>query len=568
MVKQTLKNIWVLRQLLVVVLAPFFLLPIVFAVEGKESKCAYIIFVMAIFWITEALPIAVTALLPVVLFPVVGIMNAKDISTAYVNDTSMLFVGGLILAHAIEHWNIHKLFALRVLLWFGSEPHWLMLGMMIPTWFLSMWMSNTATAVMMLPIANAVLLQLQNIHSIDQGTHEEDVDQSDPDSKSVVIASEQASNESDNGLDQEAYMYDDEQHLNLCKALSMSICYAANIGGIATLTGTGVNVIMKGQSDLIFQKYDVDNPITFATWMQFGVPIATILLFMAWTWLVIYFLGLSSICRRQPREISNRIRKVLRREYEELGSITFAQGAVIGHFITMSTLWITRDLGGVGGWKDLFPEKTVSDSTSCILVSCSLFFFPANLPEILRCGMGGTLKYQPLLSWKSAERNISWGIIWLFGGGFALAKGSQETGLSDWIGEQLSVFSGLEIWVLNLILCYIVAAFTEVTSNSATATLILPIVIQLGLKLEVNPLYVTLPVTIAASISFMLPVATPPNAVVFSYGYITVIDMIKTGLPMNIVPIPIVVLLTEFLGNSIFDLKTFPTEFRNATISV
>ncbi|XP_060071029.1 Na(+)/citrate cotransporter-like [Ylistrum balloti] len=524
MAVQILKNAWRLRQLLIVVLAPILLLPIVFAAEGKESKCGYIILLVAIFWITEALPIAVTALLPVILFPMVGIMNAKDISTAYVNDTSMLFVGGLILAYAIEQWNIHKLFALRVLLWFGSEPHWLMLGMMLPTWFLSMWMSNTATSVMMLPIANAVLQQLKTIRIAEEDIGIEDASPTFH-QNTQHKAGELYDNdifETENGSESNQERQADKTHLNLCKALSMSICYAANIGGIASLTGTGVNVIMKGQTDI-------------------------------------------SLCKKQSKEISIGIRNVLLREYQDLGSITFAQGAVIGHFVAMSLLWITRDLGGVGGWKNVFPEKTVTDSTPCILVACSLFFFPANLPEILRCGLNRTVTAKPLITWKQAERNISWGIIWLFGGGFALAKGSQETGLSDWISQKLSVFGGLEIWLLNIVLCYIVAAFTEVTSNSATATLMLPIVARLGLKLEVNPLYLVLPVTIAASISFMLPVATPPNAVVFSYGYVKVIDMIKTGLLMNIVPIPIVVFLTEYLGNSIFDLKTFPMGFKNST---
>ncbi|XP_033746933.1 solute carrier family 13 member 2-like [Pecten maximus] len=559
MAKHILKNIWGLRTFLVVVLAPILLLPIVFVAEGKEAKCGYIILLVAVFWISEALPIAVTALLPVVLFPLVGIASAKDISTAYVNDTSMLFVGGLILAYAIEHWNIHKLFALRVLLWFGSEPHWLMLGMMVPTCFLSMWISNTATSVMMLPIANAVLLQLKNINITTEDTDTENANQTsyqdvhvntDSCTKVEVITAESAS-----ALDQEKHA--DQNHLRLCKALSMSICYAANIGGIASLTGTGVNVIMKGQTDILFQKYEVENPVTFATWMQYGVPIAVVLLLMSWIWLIIYFLGFRSLCKKQPKETSREIRNVLRQEYDALGSVTFAQGAVIGHFIAMSSLWITRDLGGIGGWKNLFPEKYIFIQTEAPLLC-----FLRHAIDIA----GGSVKIQPLINWKSAEKNISWGIIWLFGGGFALAKGSQETGLSDWIGDKLSVFSGLDVWVLNIILCYIVTSFTEVASNSATATLMLPIVAQLGLKLEVNPLYLVLPVTISASISFMLPVATPPNAVVFSYGYIKVIDMIKTGLLMNIVPIPIVVLLTEFLGNSIFNLKTFPMEFRNTTV--
>ncbi|XP_069134310.1 Na(+)/citrate cotransporter-like [Argopecten irradians] len=233
---------------------PLVLLPIVFAAEGQKAKCGFVILLVSVFWITEALPIAVTALLPVVVFPLVGIANAKDISTAHVNDTSMLFVGGLILAYAIKRWNIHKLFALRVLLWFGAEPHWLMLGMMIPTCFLFMWMSDTATSVMMLPIPNAVLVQLKHAHKAEKDAS--CTDNADQDSywkqdtqhvSMDAYSSEQKARTAENGSDEENQTHQD--HLTLCKALCLSICYAANIGGIATLTGTGVNVILKGHHE-------------------------------------------------------------------------------------------------------------------------------------------------------------------------------------------------------------------------------------------------------------------------------------------------------------------------------
>ncbi|XP_061196491.1 Na(+)/citrate cotransporter-like [Saccostrea echinata] len=562
--RHLLNLIFSVRNILLIIITPIILLPILLLVEGNEAKCAYCIIVMAIYWITEALPIAVTSLLPIIMFPMVGLLSAKDVSNKYLNDTAMLFVGGLIVAAAIEYWNIHKRLALRVLMLVGSEPRWLMFGMMLPTWFLSMWISNTATTAMMIPIANAVLVQLKETR---------DLENTDIEDELVVQVEMSEQNGSLKEKDQKTNKIErlsqnekteSPEYLRMCKALSLGIAYAANCGGVASLTGTNPNVIMKGVADKIFQERNGTSPVTFATWIQFCLPISAIVVAFIWLWLQFVFLR----CRttKSTPEQAQRVKDVIRREYSKLGPVSFAQGAVIAHFVLLAVLWITRDLGGVGGWGRIFPPKTVTDSTPSILISISLFLFPTVIPWRFS-GKHHSKSVPALLPWKAAEKMVPWGVVLLLGGGFALAHGSKVSGLSDWLGCELSVFKDFEPWVMNLVLCFIVAAATEVTSNTAICSLMMPIMSELALTLGVNPLYFMFPTAIATSFAFMLPVATPPNAVVFSYGYVKVADMAMAGLLINVVAVFVLVLGTETWGEAIFGFHTLPTVFKTANIT-
>ncbi|KAJ8312718.1 hypothetical protein KUTeg_010091 [Tegillarca granosa] len=347
---------------------------------------------------------------------------------------------------------------------------------------------------------------------------------------------------------------DDPHHLRMCKAMSLCIAYSANCGGIGSLTGTGPNIVMKGQSDIVFENSGGKSPVTFATWMQFGLPLSAILLVILWFWMQLFFLrcrGCCSCCKdgNKDDEVNKRVKAVIQEEYDKLGSISFAQGAVLVHFILLAVLWITRDLGGIGGWGDIFPESTVTDSTPSILIAASMFVFPSVFPTWIFQKSGS---YQMSEKKQKVTPLLSWDI----------------SGLSAWVGDKLTVFSTFEPWVMNLILCYIVAAATEVTSNTAMATLMMPIMSQLAFKLNVNPLYFMFPTAIATSFAYMLPVATPPNAVVFSYGYVKVVDMVSAGFFMNIVAVPVLVMATETWGNSIFGFHTLPEIFQNAVVNV
>ncbi|XP_069135068.1 solute carrier family 13 member 2-like isoform X2 [Argopecten irradians] len=573
-----LRDIWRIRSYLIVMVTPVLLLPLLLLSDRQETKCAYVVLLSAIYWITEALPIAVTSLLPVVVFPIIGLMSASATSSAYINDTSMLFIGGLILAAAIEHWNIHKRIALRVLILVGSDPARLLLGMMLPTWFLSMWINNTATAAMMVPISHAVMEQFREVQQETRSSRT--VQKECWDNDAVELTDDECRlrngyrelpgsyNDDDKEDDEDDIieptnddgMSNPPELVRLGKALSLSVAYAANIGGVATLTGSFPNIIMKGQTDLLYERFHATSPVTYGSFLLYGLPIAVCGLVFLWLWFYILFLWRRNN-RGTDQNAKKKIKAMLQQEYNDMGTMTFGELAVIGHLLVLAVLWITRDLGGSGGWGFLFPNGLVSDSTPAILISISLCFFPSQFPEIFCCNKDQPYVSRPLLPWKVAEKNLPWGVILLVGGGFAIAKGSEESGLSEWLADRLIVFSELEPWIMNMILCFIMALATEVTSNTAISTLMMPILSQLAFRLGVNPLYYMLPSAIAISFAFMLPVATPPNAVVFTYGYVRVVDMMTAGFVMNIVGVLILVLVTETIGTSVYDFHTLPAVF-------
>ncbi|XP_052802409.1 solute carrier family 13 member 2-like [Mya arenaria] len=573
MLRNFFRDLLYLRDIATVVMTPIILLPFLL-VEGvgEVGKCAYCVCMMAIFWITEALPIAVTSLIPVFLFPIVGILSIKDTSHEYINETNMLFVGGVIVAAAIEHWNIHTRLALKILLKVGPDTKWLMLGLMVPTWFMSMWISNTATAAMMVPIANAILMQLKDTEDEYKNTFNNSAMELDDIAVKVQPEDDIANGESktlsgeiqktDNNLLDglpENVLEDNtnESFTRLCKCLSLSIAYSANCGGIGSLTGTVPNLVMKGQLDMKLEEYGItQSPITFATWMAFGIPLSFTLVIIVWIWLQVMFLRCKNCCGSKNPERVARVKAAVQREYQKLGQVTFGQGAVLVHLIVLVILWVTRDMGGEYGWGKLFKEGFVKDGVPAVFIATLLFIFPSKVPE----AFWTREPLKPILSWRAAVDKVPWGVVFLLGGGFAMAKASKESGLSAWVGEKLSVLDFLDPWVLNLVLCYIIAAMTEVTSNTATCTLMMPILANLAVHLKQSPIYLMYPTAIATSFAFMLPVATPPNAVIFSYGYVKVTDMVKAGFVLNIICVLVLIGFTETLGNRLFDFHTFPPE--------
>ncbi|KAF7218674.1 transcript variant X2 [Nothobranchius furzeri] len=544
----------------------------------EEAECAYVIILMAVYWCTEVLPLAVTALLPAVLFPLFGIMQSKDVGMQYLKDTNLLFVGGLMVAVAVEHWNLHKRIALRVLLFVGVRPALLMLGFMGVTAFLSMWISNTATTAMMVPIVQAVLDQLNNSErEVPQIlSSEEHVQTSEMDSKPkqgekdnegrgpVVVTFLDASVEV-------ARQKEAAERMRMCKGMTLCICYAASIGGTATLTGTGPNLVLKGQMNQLFPENE--DVINFASWFGFAFPNMILMLTAAWLWLQFVFMGFNFRktwgCGAVKTEKEIAAYNVIREQHRLLGSMSFGEISVLGLFVLLVVLWFTRDPGFVPGWAThLFNSKAeyVTDATVAIFVAILLFVLPSEPPRFCsrRSQSFDTILHQPsgstprLLTWKIAHKKTPWGIVLLLGGGFALAKGSEVSGLSKWIGDQMTPLHNIPPWAIAVVLCLLIATFTECTSNVATATLFLPVLASMSQSIGINPLYVMVPCTLSASFAFMLPVATPPNAIVFSYGYLKVSDMAKTGIVMNIIGILCITLAINTWGKAMFHLNTFP----------
>lgn len=570
------------RKYLIIVLVPIVFLPLPLAVRTKEAQCGYVIIVMALFWCTEALPLAVTALFPVLLFPMMNIMDSTKVCQEYLKDSNMLFIGGLLMAIAIEKWNLHKRVALRVLLITGVRPALLLMGFMVVTAFLSMWISNTATTAMMVPIAQAVLEQLhksemessiggqasENVNKAfelqEEPTKTDNSKETEKNGNSHVLTIEEDRKRTESLLE--------EKHKNFSKGMSLCICYSASIGGIATLTGTTPNLVLQGQIDELFP--DNGNIINFASWFSFAFPTMIVLLVLTWIWLQILYLGFNfpknfgCTADASAKAKEQRAYDTIKEESKKLGSMKFAEIAVLIIFILLVLLWFTRDPGFIPGWATVLFNKDgtsyVTDATVAIFISILLFIIPSDISrndsDNERTGSKSKIRAPPaLLDWKVVHEKMPWNIVFLLGGGFALAKGSEESGLSSWLGTKLTPLQQIPHPAIALLLCLLVATFTECTSNVATTTLFLPILASMADAICLHPLYVMLPCTLSASLAFMLPVATPPNAIVFSYGQLRVIDMAKAGFVLNILGVLTITLAINTWASSLFQLQTFPS---------
>ncbi|XP_064834316.1 Na(+)/citrate cotransporter-like isoform X2 [Oncorhynchus masou masou] len=621
----SLQIMWMFKDGVILFCTPFLLLPLPVLIGTTEARCAYVIALMAVYWCTEVLPLAVTALLPTVLFPLFGIMESKQVCMQYLKDTNMLFVGGLMVAVAVETWNLHKRIALRVLLVVGVRPALLMLGFMGVTAFLSMWISNTATTAMMVPIVQAVLEQLNSpqngenplpipqsqenvmipeerlenssnpqdkliiqdnhiplekpatedkLDSPDKPVHQ---DNSLADGKPVVMS--MVLKEGTEAEEQVGEEEEEKERTKMCKGLMLCVCYAASIGGTATLTGTGPNLVLTGQMSQLFpQNSDVVN---FASWFAFAFPTMLLMLTLAWLWLQLVFIGFDLKrtwgCGAVQSEKEHAAYDLIREEHRRLGPVSYGELSVLGLFILLVVLWFTRSPGFINGWAThIFNTKAefVTDATVALFVAVLLFVLPSEPPRYLCFWRTQSFDTEPprgptpaLLTWQVTQRKMPWSIVLLLGGGFALAKGSEVSGLSRWLGDQMIPLCSIPPWAIAVILCLLTAIFTECASNVATATLFLPILASMSQSIGVNPLYVMVPCTLSASFAFMLPVATPPNAIVFSYGYLKVSDMAKTGIVMNILGILCITLAINSWGRAIFNLDTFPS-WANTTANI
>ena len=446
---------------------------------------------IAIWWIFEALPIAVTALLPIVLFPIAGGMDLAQTTASYGHKLIFLIMGGLMIAIAIEKWNLHKRIALNIIYFIGTDLRKIILGFMVATAFLSMWISNTATAVMMLPIGVVIIKQLKDNPNTD---------------------------ENENNI--------------FGKALMLAIAYSASIGGIATLIGTPPNLVMAG---IVSQVYGYE--ISFLEWIVFGLPVSMLLLAICWVYLTRYAFTFKQDKFPDGREEILRLKN-------ELGVISYEQKIVGLVFISVGFCWITRSFL----LQKIFPA--LDDAIIAIIFAMILFIINAKS------------KKDKILEWKEAVK-MPWGILLLFGGGMSLAKAFDVSGLAIWIGNQITAFGNFDLFLFLILLVTAINFLTEVTSNVATTTMLLPVIAPIALELDIHPFILMTAAAVAASCAFMLPVATPPNVIVFGSGYLRIPDMVKKGFLLNIISILIIVLMVYYLLPVVWDIDkdVFPKEF-------
>lgn len=573
---------------IVFLLTPLVFLPIAVVRPTQVSKAAYGVIIMAIFWATEVVPIPVTSLLPVVIFPILGVMGAKELSQNYLKDRNMLILASLMVAASVEKCNLHRRISLRVIKLIGARRPRIMLGFMLPTWLLSMWISNTATTAIMFPVAQSILEQFETntscademngINSSDDivielqtvvGHANKNLSGNEDDVDEVVedTLEENAIEESSLRRKQAVTPAQHRKNELFRKGLCLSIAYACNVGGSATLIGTGTNMVFKDISDEIFSSHGVDNPITFASWFAFWIPASFLGLIVAWVWLQLQYSGIRSLLGRdedESPETTANVSRVIQAEYDKLGPFTFAEAANSFAFCVMALLWITRDPRIVPGWSIFFQDGYVTNATCAVLVTVCLFACPMKFPSLgQRVHPGG------LLDWKTIIGRVSWGVLLLLGGGYALADVSKTSGLSVAVGNSLASLANLPPWVVATAVTAIVAGLTEFTSNVTTTALLLPILAELSVKLGMNPLYLMIHGNIGATFAFMLPIATAPNAIVFAHGDLNVLDMVKSGFVMNILCIIIVLVATHTWGMVFFDLHKVPwhtaTQLINST---
>ncbi|WP_299335455.1 DASS family sodium-coupled anion symporter [uncultured Psychroserpens sp.] len=447
---------------------------------------------IAIWWITEAIPIAVTALLPIVLFPLSGGLDLNTTTSAFGHKFVFLYLGGFIIAIAIEKWNLHKRIALNIINIIGSDVKKIILGFMVATAFLSMWISNTATSVMMLPIGIAIIKQLKD----NPNTAE-------------------------------------NENMIFGKALMLAIAYSASIGGIGTLIGTPPNLVLAG---VISDIYDYE--ITFSQWFIFGFPISLLLLSICWIYLTRF-----AFTFKQTEFPGGK--QEIKRLLKSLGTISYEEKIVAFVFGLTAFCWITRSFI-LKGW-----FTAIDDTIIAIFFAILLFLIPAKH------------KKEQIINWEEAVK-LPWGIIILFGGGMALAKGFEISGLAEWIGNQMTALQGVTTILLILLLVAAVNFLTEITSNLATTAMLLPVLAPMALTVDIHPFVLMVGAAVAASCAFMLPVATPPNAVVFGSGYLRVPDMVSKGIVMNIISIIIVALFVYFLLPEVWNIvvNQFPEELK------
>jgi sodium-dependent dicarboxylate transporter 2/3/5 len=466
------------------------------APEGQRAGAVAVL--MAAWWVTEAVPIAVTALVPLVLYPVLAVTDMTAAAAPYADPNVFLFLGGFMIAMAMEKWGLHRRLGLAVIACVGGGPRRLLWGFMTATALISMWVSNTATAAMMLPVAIAVLGRLDLESCGTAGT------------------------------------------AHFGTVLMLGIAYAASVGGVSTLIGTPPNMIFAGQAKLLFPEM---SEVTFLRWMLFALPVAFGFLIVVWAYLAYVYVRLERGFVTTPGAI--------REEIAALGPWSRGERGVMAVFLLTAAAWMGRGDVQIGqvtlpGWSTLLGLKGIHDGTIAMAAALVLFATPVSFTKV-----------DFLLDWSWARR-LPWDVLLLLGGGFALAEGFHRTGLDAWLGSSLHALQGIPTPVLIFLLCLGVAVVGNVISNTAIAAMLVPMVASVAGPLNLHPYLLMIPATLAASFDFMLPAGTPPNAIVYGSGYVTIPQMVRAGLVLTLLGAVWITMATYLLVIPVFGVGPAP----------
>lgn len=479
-------------QLIGLIVGPalFLLINFFFTAPGITKEAITVLAVVAwvaTWWVTEAIPIPLTSLLPLVLFPLMGVMNTGEVSASYGDPLIFLFAGSFMIALTMEKWNLHRRIALGIIAFIGTNPSTIILGFMVATGFLSMWISNTATTMMMVPMSLAVTKHVAD-----------------------SLKSSGAKIDTSPG------------NFPFGTAIMLGTAYAATLGGFGTLIGAPANTILAAT---VKKLYGVE--ISFAQWMMFGVPMVVLLIPLVWFYLV------KIAHPMKIKEIPGG-REIIKKELRGLGTMSYEEKVILTVFSIVGVAWITRSFV----LSKLIPG--IDDTVIALLGAFVLFLIPSK-------NQAGKI-----LDWDTVQK-LPWGILWLFGGGLAIAAGISGSGLADWIGALLVNFTDVPTWVTLALIVGVILILTEFTSNTATSTMVYPIVAAGAAALGFDPIVLMVAACMAATLAFMFPVAAPPNAIVFGTGYVKMKEMAKTGIWLNLIGIIFIVLVVLFFVPLIFE---------------
>ena len=466
-------------------------------VRPEVTRMAAVAILMATWWITDAIPLFATALLPLILYPLLGIARTGDTAPVYFNSTIVLFLGGFMIALTMEKWNLHRRIALWIIRTVGGGADRIILGFMLAGAFLSMWISNTATAIMMIPIGLAIVLRMEEDFGRDR-THTFSV------------------------------------------AVMLAIAYSCSVGGIATLVGTPPNLSLQRIFQITFPDAP---PIGFGLWFAMALPISITLLIVAWLLLTRVFYRISD-------EVTVD-RSIVDEEAEKLGSMRYEERVVLAVFVSTAVLWLFRAplvLGSLTlpGWSELLPYGELFDDATVAIGMASIMFL---IPTRSAGSESATIMGPGVI------RRLPWNIVLLFGGGFALAQGFQVTGLAAFIGAQFTGLAGVPPLIIIFATCLGLTFLTELTSNTATTEMVLPVLASIAVATGIHPLLLMVPATLSASCAFMMPVATPPNAVVFGSQRVTIPEMVRVGLALNVIGAVVITVVFYVLGTTLFGIE-------------
>lgn len=545
-------------------IAPIAFSPLLFF--SKPAACAYGILLISSFWLVEVVPLAVTSLLPIFIFPVLGIASSKVLCSQYLKDTSMLFLSTLMMSLAVEESGLHRRVALKMLSKIGANPLALMVGMMLVVVFISFLISDTATTALMLPIAVTILESMMQCRTSEE----------DPKPRQRGNSATSHLNSSVPVHKRLHFDHISNKDRALCKAIILICAQGSLIGGTAMLTSSGPNLVFREKIHEALG--EEESKITYLSWMEFSFP--PILFYAAASLfsIQVVFLGPHAMITQFKKplpedvEILKKAHDEVKRAYDQLGSMSFSEKSAMFWLLFALFCWIFRRPGFIKGWAELFLGENgqlVTDTTAGIFVVFVLFAWPRKCPKFLKKATispktDDAVKatedgYEPLLSWRIVQERFPWSVILLIGAGFAISEAIKASCLEDLIMTTTRrELQGLSKVVLLFVVTSVITFVTGFASNTATASVFIPIAFQLALSLHVHPLYLTLPAAIAPSFSFMFPMATAPNAIVYNTGVISMYEMAIVGLILNVLCIIIICVNMNTWAYWLFDLDTFP----------